>query len=300
MTIAVSTRHIRVFLAVAAHGSTAAAARALALSQPSVSVALRELETLLGQPLFLRQSARGLAPTAFGLRKLGEAREIAARLATFARTEAADEGPAGEVTFGYFSTLGPLYVPQILRRMADRHPQIHVTLREGDLSDLNRLIETGTIELALSYAVSPSPHAATETLAELEPHAVLPAGHRLAALPSVPVALLAQEPFILIDLPQSREFLLSVFRAEGREARIAYRTPSIDMALGMVAAGLGVSVLVTRQTASHACEDAAIRRLPLRDNRVRQGVVLARPAQHQLTGPARALATCIREVVAEA
>jgi len=63
MAIAVSARHIRVFLAVAEAGSTAAAARALHLSQPSVSVAVKELEDILGRALFQRMMAKGLVPS---------------------------------------------------------------------------------------------------------------------------------------------------------------------------------------------------------------------------------------------
>ncbi|MCB5944392.1 LysR family transcriptional regulator [Acidocella sp. KAb 2-4] len=284
------------FLAVAEYGSTAAAARALNLSQPSVSVALKELEGSFGQKLFQRLSAKGMAPTVFGLRKLDQARQIAARLASFQQGETTDEDPSGSVAFGYFSTLGPQYVPAALRLMAKRHPRIEVSLQEADLAELNKLTESGRVELALSYAVEAPPRAALDVIGELTPYALLPTDHPLAREEAISVAALAQQKFVLIDLPLSRDFLLSVFRAEGVEPQVAYRTTSLEMAFGMVANGLGVSVLVTRQAGGLAYDGRGVVRRKLQDTRIRQRLILQRPAWAVPTMPVLALARCIKEI----
>jgi DNA-binding transcriptional LysR family regulator len=291
-------RHLRAFLSVAEHGSTAAAARHLNLSQPAVSVAIRELEDELGQPLFQRLPARGLVPTSFGLEKLPEARALAASVAAFGSGGSGRE-PAGTVSFGHFSTLGPQYLPGILSRLARLHPRITVTPVEGDLEELERLLEAGRIELALTYDVRAGPRTVLERVAELTPHAVLPLRHRLAKEDAVPVAELAREPFVLIDLPSSRDFLLSVFRSEGIEPRIAYRARSLEMVYGMVANGLGVSVLVTRPASDRAYDGKRVVRVPLAGTRLRQNVVLAWPSWSKPTQPARALADCVRSYLAE-
>lgn len=299
MTISITTRHLRALLAVAEAGSTAGAARALHLSQPSVSVAVQEVEAILGQALFQRLPARGLVPTAFGLRKLAEARQLAAGLAAF-ESDAADAGaePAGHVAFGYFATLGPQYVPAILRRMAERFPRVTVSIHEGDLGGLNALVGAGRIELALSYDVEVGPGLAAERVGELRPYALLPARHALAARPSVAVAELAAEPFVLVDLPLSREFLLSPFRAAGLEPRVAYRVPSLEMVFGLVANGLGVSLLVTRREGDRAYDGRRVARRPIADCALRQGVVMVTAASVPATAPVRALAGCIRAELA--
>lgn len=299
MTISISIRHIRAFLAVAEAGSTAAAARALNLSQPSVSVAVRELEEILGHALFQRVPARGLVPTGFGQRKLPEARALAAALAAFQQAPAVGQEPAGHIAFGYFTTLGPQYVPAILERMARRFPLVTVTPVEADLGELNRLVEAGRIELALTYDVEIGPRMISEEVAALHPYALLPARHPLAVRDSVTVAELAAEPFVLVDLPLSREFLLSVFRAEGIEPRVAHRTRSLEMVFGLVANGLGVSVLVTRRAGDRAYDGRRVVRRPIEGSRVRQGVVMAWPDWAGLTPPAQALAQCIREELAQ-
>jgi DNA-binding transcriptional LysR family regulator len=298
MPISTSVRHLRAFLAVAEAGSTAGAARALRLSQPSVSVAIKELEEILGHPLFQRLPARGLVPTPFGQRKLPEARALASSLAAFQQAGDKTGDVAGHVTFGYFTTLGPQYVPGILRRMAQRYPQVSVSPVEADLDALNHLLEAGRIELALSYDVEIGPRIATERVAELAPYVLLPRSHALARRRAVTPAELAEDPFILVDLPLSREFLLSAFRAEGIEPRIAHRTRSLEMVIGMVANGLGISVLVTRRASDRAYDGKQVIRKPLAGSRLRQGVVLAWPDWSTLTPPAQALASCIRAELA--
>ena len=291
MASPVSVRHLRAFLAVAEAGSTAAAARNLNLSQPSISIAIRELEEILGQALFQRVPARGLLPTRFGQRKLPEARALIAGLASFENEAGA---VAGQVAFGYFATLGPQYVPAILNRMARLYPEINVTPVEADLDELNRLMEGGRVEIALSYDVEVPASIVSERVAELEPYALLPADHPLAGQDHVTVAELAAIPQVLVDLPLSREFLLSVFRSEGLEPRIAYRTRSLEMVVGLVANGLGASVLVTRRAMDTAYDGRRVMRRPIIDSRLRQGLIIARPVNAALTGPAEALAACIR------
>ncbi len=295
-----SLHHIRAFLAVAEHGSVSVAARNLHISQPAVSVSIRQLEERLGQALFERRRPHGLALTPFGLAKLPQARALAAGLAAFAIAAADGTAIAGHVAFGYFTTLGPQYVPAILSRMARAYPDIEITPVEADLDEMQSLIDAGRIELGLSYDVGLGARLTVETVAELAPYALLPVRHALAAQPEVSVRDLAQEPVILVDLPSSRDFLLSVFHSEGVEPRIRYRARSLEMVTGLVANGLGVSVLVTRPAADRAYDGLRVARRPLFKTRIRQRVVIARAQHATSTSPALALAACIREHFADA
>jgi DNA-binding transcriptional LysR family regulator len=219
-------------------------------------------------------------------------------LAAFQRADQISGPVVGHVAFGYFTTLGPQYVPGILKRMARLYPGITVAPVEADLDQLNRLLEAGRIELALTYDVEIGPRILTEQVAELTPYALLPARHRLAKKATVRPADLAADPFILVDLPLSREFLLSVFRAEGIEPRVAHRTASLEMVFGLVANGLGISVLVTRRAGDLAYDGKRVIRKPLAGSKVRQRVMLAWPDWSALTPPALALAECIRAELA--
>ncbi|MNQ93498.1 HTH-type transcriptional regulator TdfR [compost metagenome] len=93
--IGFSFRQLEYFVAVAEHGSISAAARARHVSQPSVSVAIAQLEEALNERLFRRQVSRGLELTSAGTRLLAQARDIigmaiprAARFAATCRSSA--------------------------------------------------------------------------------------------------------------------------------------------------------------------------------------------------------------------
>lgn len=291
----VSLRHVRAFLAVAEHGSTSLAARHLHVSQPAISLAIKELEERLGEALFDRLPPRGLSLTPFGRAKLPQARALAAELATFATPGLPAGDAQGHVRFGYFTTLGPQHVPDILRRMARRHPRVTVSPVEADLEELQSLLESGRVELGLTYDLGLGPLASAERVADLPPYALVPARHALASRPALSVADLAAEPVVLVDLPGSRDFLLSVFRSEGVEPRVGYRVRSLEMVVGLVANGLGVSVLVTRPAGERAYDGKRVARRPLPSSRIRQSVVLAHAGEARPTAPALALAECVRE-----
>jgi DNA-binding transcriptional LysR family regulator len=232
------------------------------------------------------------------LEKLPQARMLAAGFAAFGEKGSSGDEPAGHVAFGYFTTLGPQYVPGILRRMAQRYPRVSVTPVEADLPELDSLLESGRIEIALSYDVRTGAQKRVERVGELAAHAIVPARHALARKKSVTAAELAAEPFILVDLPSSRDFLLSVFRVEGIEPVIAYRTRSLEMVYGMVANQLGVSVLVTHPAGDRAYDGKRVVRARLSGAGLRQGLILAWPEWSTPTGPAQALAECTRAQLA--
>lgn len=130
-------------------------------------------------------------------------------------------------------------------------------------------------------------------LTELWPQAILPAGHRLAAREAVSLFELAQCDFILIDLPLSREFLMVPFWQRGLSPRVRLKTRSIEMARRMVAAGLGVSLLVTPADAEDAAHNRLIVQRPLRDDMPSQRLVFAHvpasPPNPGLTAAAKAI-----------
>jgi len=179
--------------------------------------------------------------------------------------------------------------------MAERHPCIDISLVEADLDEMQRLLDSGRIELGLSYDVGLGARLEVERVAELAPYALLPARHPLARKADITVAELSAEAVVLVDLPSSRDFLLSVFHGEGVEPRIGYRVRSLEMVIGLVANGLGVSVLVTRPAGDRAYDGRRVVQRELSHTRIRQGVVLARSERVQPTVPALALAACIRE-----
>jgi DNA-binding transcriptional LysR family regulator len=292
----VSIRLLRYFIATAETGSTAAAAKALNVSQPSISIGIRDLEAIFAAPLFSRDRSPGMRLTNFGAKKLAEARSLinAAKAFEADDAEEGEEGAAGEINIGIFTTIAPVYLPSILRMAKERFPKLQINFVECDLDKLENLLVSQQIELALTYDVGLPASVHMECVAELEPYALLHRGSELA-MKSGPVSLqqLAQEPFILIDLPHSREFLLSPFWQYNLTPTIRYRTLSVEVAKGMVANGLGVSLLITH------IENAAVVQKPIKEAILRQRLVIARPQTITPTRTARLLAECISQSVAE-
>ncbi len=294
----ISLRLLRYFAATAESGSTTAAARLLNVSQPSISVAIRELETLFEEALFARDAGARMTLTRFGVRKLAEARHILGAATAF-EVDKSGDGAAGEVQIGVFRTLAPVYLPVLLRLARERYPNLAVRFVEGDLAQLEDWLHGGQIELALSYDVGMPDHLERELLAELRPYGLVSAGSRLARRRgSVSLHELAQEPLILIDLPHSREFLMAPFWQYGLQPEVRYRATSLELARGMVANGLGVALLITQAPASS--QITAVVEKPIREDTVRQPLVIARAARATRSRAAELLAECVRAAVAEA
>ncbi|MFC5521116.1 LysR substrate-binding domain-containing protein [Polaromonas jejuensis] len=272
-----SLRQLEYFTAAARHGGAARAAEAMNVSQPSISKAIAELESLWGERLFVRLHARGLELTAAGQARLRQARTLLQQADSLAapRTVALQ----GRLRIGCLSTLGPRYLPEVLARLQSEHPGIEVQLEEGDTETLTRQLERGALDVALLYDLGLARGVRLEPVTDLRPYALLPWGHTLAARSSLRLADLAREPLILINLPHSRTYFLSLFRAAGVTPHIAHESPSVEMVRAMVANGLGVSILTTRPARDISVDGKRIACRALQGALLTQSVVLAYPAE---------------------
>nr|WP_134756324.1 LysR family transcriptional regulator [Paraburkholderia pallida]QBR01550.1 LysR family transcriptional regulator [Paraburkholderia pallida] len=296
--MALSLRLLRYFVTAAETGSTTTAAKQLNVSQPSISVAVRELEALFDAPLFTRGAGTRMTLTQFGQRKLNEARHLLASASAFA-TDDVGEGDGGLVQIGIFHTIAPVYLPRVLKLAQTRFPGLTVQFREGDLAQLEAWLRKRQIDLALMYDVGLPGDIERECLAELKPYALVPSDSPLAKRRrAVSLHELAAQPFIQIDLPQSRDFLMAPFWQHGLSPDVRYRAASIELVRAMVANGLGVSLLITQS--STAAQTALVVERPIREATVIQPLVIARPARVPHSRASELLTACVRDAVAEA
>ena len=265
-----SMRQLRYFVATAQTGSATRAAAVLNVSQPSVSAAIRDLELSLGEPLFHRRHAQGLELTGFGIDRLARARAVMDAATDFS---AGPQAPA-RLNLGYFATLGPLWVPRAVAALRDDFPGLTLGLVEGDLEQITRALERGTVDLALTYDIGLPAGIARDIIAEMVPYAVMAATHPLANRGTVTLEALADYPFVLVDLPLSRDFLLVPFWQKGLAPQVMLRTRSVDMVRSMVAASDAVSLLFT--PLSKGADNDTVVRLPIHQIGVGQRLVVAR------------------------
>lgn len=248
-------KHLRYFVAAAERGSVTGAARAIHVSQPSISEAIAHLEAVFDLQLFLRHRAQGLSPTPAGRRLLLEARSLLAHadeLQQSARGLA--DALAGDLDVGCFITFASLLMPGLLGAFAARFPDIHIQLHEDHTEALLASLRGGRFDLALTYDLNLGADLAFEPLAEVPFHVILPARHRLARRPAVSLKELIDEPLVLLGLPQSRDYFLSVFYGLGLQPRVAHETPSFEMVRGLVANGHGYSVMHSRPVSEQALD----------------------------------------------
>ena len=259
-------KHLAYLVAAAEEGSVTGAARRLNVSQPSISAAIAQFEERFGLTLFVRHHAQGLSPTPAGRRLVVEARTLLAH-AEELRLGALGlgEGLRGELDVGCFLTFAPLVMPGLLRTFGVRYPDIRIRLHEDHVQGVVDGLRAGRFDCALTYDLGLGPDLEFTELAEVPLYALLPDGHGLAREPTVSLVELAAEPVILLGLPQSREYFLSIFYNLRLEPRIAHETPSFEMVRGLVANGYGCSVMHSRPVSDLALDGRRLAYRPVRE-----------------------------------
>ena len=239
----VSLRVLRYLVATADFGNLTEAARRLNVSQPSISAAIAQFEAESGVQVFVRHHAKGVTTTIAGTRIVNEARLLLNHARDFGQNvRAMADEVRGEIAVGCFWTIATHFMPSLLSSFAESHPGITVSLDEGDQQQILDAIISGRTELALSYEFACPDEVMTEQLAELAPYAVLHRDHPLAQGDRISLADLRDEPFILLDLPHSRDYFMSLFRTVGLEPHIAFRSKAYELTRGLVGHGRGYTI----------------------------------------------------------
>jgi len=236
-------KQIVYFVAAAETGSITMASERVNMSQPSVSSAITSLEDVFGIQLFIRHHAQGLSLTAEGQRFLREAKALLlqAEEVENAASEISSRvsGPLG---VGCLSTLFPLAIPELLSVFRKRHEAARVDAIAGHQTEMFEALRNGRIALLLTYNMNIPPDLEFMPLGQLPPYAFVGADHPLARRRSVMLRELAADKFILLDLPLSRDYFLSVFREAGVIPNITARFQHIDVIRSLVARGEGYSL----------------------------------------------------------
>lgn len=187
---------LRIFVAVAKHLSFARAAEEMHLSQPAVSMQIKELESVMELPLFERagRSIRLTMPGEYLLvyarRILGALKEAGDAMAKLRKVQ------GGRITIGMVST-AEYFLPRLLARFRAEHPAVEMRLSLGNRESLSRLLHDNEVDLA----VMGRPPRELDTRAE--PFAAHPLGiiaspeHPLARRREIAPKALDAEPFIV-------------------------------------------------------------------------------------------------------
>jgi DNA-binding transcriptional LysR family regulator len=211
-----------------------------------LSVQIRQLERMLGVPLFHR-TTRSVNLTAEGQRLHGVARRVAEELGQIA-LELRENAQLrrGVVNVAVLPSLAATWVPRAMRAFATLHPGVDIRLRDADSRHCADLVRQGDVHMALM-----SRNTAVAVVADMDFKrlfrdyfvAVVPAGHALSSRKTVALVDLAKQPLLLnprgVDL---REILHEMFQAEKLAPHVAQELVGTHALLALVASGFGVSI----------------------------------------------------------
>lgn len=247
-------RHLRCFVAVAEELHFGRAARRLHLSQPPVSLAIKELEQELGVALFERSSRR-IVLTPAGEDALRDARAVLAGADTLRRrAQQTGRGLMGTLSLGFISLPAFSFLPQVLRRFADDHEHVTIALQEGTTDQILHDVESGSLDVGLAFQTPDLPAALQARLVQKEPLVLaLPQDHPLAASSTVPLEKLAHERFLGFERhngPLMFDAVVATCMRHGFSPRM-FPARQMHTIVSLVAGGIGVALVPACVKALH-------------------------------------------------
>jgi DNA-binding transcriptional LysR family regulator len=263
-------KQLRVLRAVAERGSFSAAADALSYTQPAVSQQIAALEKRAGTTLVDRGS-RGVRLTDAGRALVEHTEVVLARLAAAeAELEAMAGVRGGRLRMSSFPSAGASLLPPAVAMFSERHPDVELSFVEREPEEAVPMLRAAELELALVFEYRDLTRPELERLYEGvdllhltdDPmYLALPRDHPAARKSRVRLADVADDTWIQNDTtgPCGRLHLAACVAA-GFEPRIGFQSDDYNVVQGLIAAGVGVSLLPALSL-TNVREDIVVRSL---------------------------------------
>jgi LysR family hydrogen peroxide-inducible transcriptional activator len=235
-------KHLRYFDALAQHSHFGRAAESCGISQPALSVQIKELETMLGSPL-VERGARVVRLTGLGEAFLERAKQIlvqAAELNDLARS--AKGALAGQLRLGVIPTVAPYFLPQIMAALSERMPGLELQPRESVTSSL--ILDLLESKLDAAIVALPISEPSLQEFVLFDEDFLLVRPMSEAHLP-VPNARMLQEMRLLL-LEEGhcfRDQALSFCNVASSRPRYLMEGSSLSTLVQMVGAGMGLTLI---------------------------------------------------------
>ncbi|MBB5121708.1 LysR family transcriptional regulator [Streptomyces eurocidicus] len=295
----VSLTALRVFRAVAEHGTFTAAAAALGYTQSAVSRQIASIERAAGTEL-LERRRDGVRLTPAGRLVMRRATVVLDEIGQAARELSGLPEPGGTVRLGWVPSAGTTLVPRALAALRRSDPGVRVISREGGTPALVRALRAGSIDLALPASAPPfrapdaeSPPLALQTLTERALCLAVPAAHPPARGDFVDVADLRGQRWIA-GSASGADGLMGVWPGLDERPEIVHTARDWPARLHLVAAGCG---LTTVPSAMAAAAPPGVRVLPVRGGPQELRRLLLARLPRPPTEPVVRLAAALRTAV---
>lgn len=285
---------LKLFLEVAELGSFSKAAIARGTVQSHISRQMSELERECGARLFQR-TGRGVILTELGQRIAPRVRAWLAETDQLVNDiKSSAEVPTGEARIGILPSAAHLFAT-VYERVRERYPGIRLSVREGQGAELDRLLESGAVDLAILFRHEKSARADEQHLAKVDTFLVGAAHDALLRATTLPFARLDGLPLVLPTRPSPwRHLLDDLSRRKGIRLHVLLEADSVAVQKEVAAKGGTYTIL-----GPYAMMDD-VRAGRLRASRIinpdlKRFVTLAMPRKGPLTVPCRVVAQLIRE-----
>ena len=236
-------RQLQVFEKVANHLNYSRAAEELYLSQPAVSMQIKQLETSIGLPLF-EQMGKKVFLTEAGRELFHYARSIAQQLAEMEAVFDEMKGLGkGKFTLSVVNTAN-YFTPKLLAKFCQRHPSINVILQVANRDAVLKQLADNSTDLAILGQPPDGLDLSAELFLDNPLVVIAPPGHPLAKLKRVKFDRLAEETFLSRELGSgTRSAMERVFAQHHIQPRISMKMETNEAIKQAVQAGMGLGIL---------------------------------------------------------
>ncbi|WP_375783532.1 LysR family transcriptional regulator [Bradyrhizobium sp. Pha-3] len=234
--------YLESFAVVIEYGSFSAAAERLQLTQPAVSLQVRQLEKSLNATLIERVGRRA-RPTAAGVALLSHAQQISAAVTSAVDAVAQQTtGTAGRVRLGTGATACIFLLPPILKELRAALPSLEITVTTGNTAEIARAVEDNTIDVGL--VTLPVSGRSFEITPVMNDEFVLIAPHDMQLPARITPEVLATRPVLLFEPGGNTRRTADEWLARGGVSlKPLMSLGSVEAIKEMVRAGLGCAIL---------------------------------------------------------
>ncbi len=289
-------KQLRYLEAAARLRSITAAASEFNISPSSIAAAIDAIEAEMTQQLFNRHPSKGIAPTRYGKDFLRNVRQLLQSHALFENTlPGIATKLEGTIRLGCFTPIAPIILPLILKLVSDQYPTVSVEITEGDAVKMVEMLHADEIDLALTVTLGKPNNLYFEGLLPAPPHITLSEDHPLASRKSLTLEELVEEPMILLNLAQTKSYMLSLFEIRGLTPNVLYSSHSSEMVRSLVAGGFGYAIFNIKPRTKQTYTIGDLVRIPLSSEHLKPDFGIIHHGKSRLTKVAQAIVdACIQ------
>jgi LysR family hydrogen peroxide-inducible transcriptional activator len=273
---------LKYIVAVAREKHFGHAAEACFVAQPTLSVAIKKLEDELGVPIFERGGSE-ISMTPLGSQIVAQAERVLEQTAAIREIAKQNKDPlTGQLRLGVIYTVAPYLLPQLVRNMIERVPQMPLVLQENFTVKLVEMLRQGELDAAIMAQPFPQQGLLVQPLYD-EPFVVaMPSSHPWSNREKISSADLKNETMLLLGNGHCfRDQVLEVcpemarFSTTGDGIARTFEGSSLETIRHMVASGIGITVLPKASVPDMQAQDGLLRYVPFENPMPTRRVVIA-------------------------